>query len=239
MELAQWLKSTDNFPVLNINSFATFIKVCEAVAEWALDDNGLANRNNAYKIWVCWIQTKDLEKLKEVANRYTSMKLLLHYLNQNIVENNKIGLYVKLDFINNVWMMNYGITNNKTLFKIGEFEYKVGTKLPESKIMKYILNDIEDFNPREHLLLYTIKRDFFLFDPGYCTRLDPQIIDNTVMMSTHNLGKYDNFDLVAGQAEEFMTNFKAFVINQKWWEMVHLIVKPRIGKWTDFIIQLK
>jgi hypothetical protein len=84
--------------------------------------------------------------------------------------------------------MSYGITNNKKLFKIGEFYYNITTKLPESIIIKYVLDEIEEFNPREHILLFKIKQDSYTFDPGYCKRIDPQIIKDEILISTFGLG---------------------------------------------------
>ena len=91
MELASWLTSEkDKFPILGLDSFNTFLKVCSEFAEWALDDVGLANRNNAYKIWDCRIKAGQIKNVKKTIERYSSMKLLLHYYNINIVENNNI-----------------------------------------------------------------------------------------------------------------------------------------------------
>ena len=160
MELANWLKDDiNNFPLLGLDSFNTFLKVCNEFSKWALDDIGLANRNNAYKIWTCTIKPEQIKDIKSILERYTSMKLLLHYYNINIVENNKIALYIKLDWVENKWQMSYGITNNKKLFKIGEFEYNFSIKLPEHVILKYIIEEITDFNPREHLLLFNIQNN--------------------------------------------------------------------------------
>ena len=65
MEISSWLNNTQNQKqtLLGLNSFSTFLKVCSAYAEWALDDAGLANRNSAYKIWTCRVP---YEKLKDV-----------------------------------------------------------------------------------------------------------------------------------------------------------------------------
>src|ERR1039457_5230266 len=103
MELSKWIKGDDleSFPLLGIESFETFLKVCQDVSKWALDDAGLANRSDTYKIWVCWQKTSDLQKLRDLVSRYKSMGLMLHYINLNIVEGSQIGLYVALDWIQN------------------------------------------------------------------------------------------------------------------------------------------
>ena len=234
------LKDKENFPLLGLDSFNTFLKVCLELSEWALDDVGLANRANAYRIWVCWIKPQDNSKLKGILERYESMKLLLHYLDINIVENNKIGLYIKLDYLENKWEMSYGITNNKKLFKIGGFDYTLNTKLPESKILKYILDDIDDFNPREHLLLFKIKNDMFGFDPGFCKRTDPQLINKDIVISCHGLGQWHTDETIMdGEADKYLQIFKKWVAEQKWWNLVSLILVPRKNKWIDFKIKLK
>jgi len=240
MELASWLQTDKaNFPVLGLKSFETFLKACSEFSEWALDDIGLANRNNAYKIWVCWIKPEDITKTKEILERYTSMKLLLHYFDINIVEKNKIGLYIKLDWEENKWVFSYGITNNKKLFMVGKFDYTFTTKLPEHKILKYVIDDIDDFNPRQHLLTYKIKQDCFMFNPGYCQRTDPQVIDGEIIISTFNLGQWTDSGLVNGEAEKWIGVFKDWVKTQKWWNSVHLILRPRKNKWIDFVLKIK
>lgn len=240
MELALWLQSDKtNFPILGLDSFSTFLKVCAEFSHWALDDIGLANRNNAYKIWMCWVKPEDVKKVKDVLERYTSMKLLSHYYDINIVERNMVGLYVKLDWEEDKWGFSYGITNNKKLFKVGEFDYTFNTKLPEHKILKYVTDEIQDFNPRQHLLLYKIKQDCTTFNPGYCQRTDPQIIENEVVISTFNLGQWSEQGLVNGESEKWIGVFKDWVKTQKWWNSVHLILRPRKDKWMDFILKLK
>lgn len=240
MELATWLKKeNENFPILGLDSFNTFLKVCSEFAEWALDDIGLANRSNSYKIWTCKIKADKIKDVKNIIERYSSMKLLLHYYNINIVENNNIALYIKLDWEENKWVISYGITNNKKLFKIGEFDFNISTKLPEHKILKYINDEIDDFNPREHLMLFRIKQDAFLFDPGYCQITDPQIIDKEIIISTYNLGQWADQGIVNGETEKYLNVFKDWVKNQKWWAQVHLIIRPRKNKWMDFILKLK
>lgn len=240
MELSTWLKTeNDKFPLLGLESFNTFLKVCSEFSEWALDDIGLANRNNAYKIWVCKIKPEQVNDVKEILERYTSMKLLTHYYNINIVENNNIALYIKLDWEQNKWIMSYGITNNKKLFKVGEFDYNFTTELPEHKILKYVKEEITDFNPREHLLMFIIKRDLFLFDPGYCQISDPLIVNNEIVLSTYNLGQWSEHDILPGEPEKYLNIFKNWVKTQKWWNQVHLIIRPRKNKWIDFVLKLK
>ncbi len=240
MELNSWLKQDkENFPILGQDSFETFLKICGEFAEWALDDIGLANRANVYKIWVCKIKADKIKEVKNILERYTSMKLLSHYFNVNIVENNTVALYVKLDWEQNKWQISYGITNNKKLFKVGEFDYNVNTKLPEITILKYILEEVEDFNPREHLLLYKIKQDCSKFDPGYCQISDPLLVNKEIIISTYNLGQWNDAGIEPGQPEELLNVFKEWVKTQKWWNEVHLILIPRKNKWIDFKIKLK
>lgn len=240
MELATWLTTDkENFPILGLETFNTFLKVCSEFSEWALDDIGLANRADAYKIWICPVKMDKIKDVKATLERYTSMKLLLHYYNINIIENQKIGLYIKLDWEETKWVLSYGITNNKKLFKVGEFDYTITTKLPEHQILKYIKDEIEDFNPREHLLLYKIKRDSFTFNPGYCQISDPIIVDKEIIISTYKLGIWNNETLQNGEAERLLDVLKEWVKTQKWWANVQLIVKPRSNGWIDFKIKLK
>lgn len=240
MELASWLKTeNEKFPILGLNSLNTFLKVCSEFSEWALDNIGLANRNNAYKIWDCRVKPEQISEVKDILERYTSMKLLLHYYNINIVENNDIALYLKLDWEQNKWVMSYGITNNKKLFKIGEFDYNINTKLPESKIIKYVLDEIDDFNPREHLKLFKIKQKVYTFNPGYCQILDPIIVNKEVVITTKNLGQWTDTDIMQGEAQKYLDVFKLWVKTMPWWSQVHLIVRPHKNKYMDFVIKLK
>lgn len=240
MELASWLKvDNENFPILGLDSFNTFLKVCSEFSEWALDDIGLANRNDAYKIWVCKIKSEQINDVKSILERYTSMTLLSHYYNINIVENNSISLYIKLDWEQNKWIMSYGITNNKKMFNVGEFDFTFTTKLPENKILKYINEDISDFNPREHLLLYKIKKDIILFNPGYCQITDPLIINKEIILTTYNLGQWIDINLAPGEAEKYLNIFQVWVSSKSWWNQVHLIIRPKQNKSIDFVIKLK
>ena len=185
MELSKWIKGDDleSFPLLGIESFETFLKVCQDVSKWALDDAGLANRSDTYKIWVCWQKTSDLQKLRDLVSRYKSMGLMLHYINLNIVEGSQIGLYVALDWIQNKWIMSYGITNNKKIYRIGQFHYTPATKLPSTEILKYVKDEIGDFDPRKNFLLRKVKTALFYFDPGYCQRMDPYILNTECVLS--------------------------------------------------------
>jgi hypothetical protein len=240
MELSSWLKNDkESFPLLGLDSFDTFLKVCNEFSEWALDDVGLANRANAYKIWTCKIKPEQIKDVKSILERYTSMKLLLHFYNINIVENNPVALYIKLDFEQNKWMISYGISNNKKLFKVGEFDFDFNTQLPEHQILKYILEEIEDFNPREHLLLYKIKKDASRFNPGYCQILDPQLINKEIIISTYGLGQWNDAGIENGEAEKYSDILKNWVKTQTWWSNVKLIVIPRRNKWLDFKIVIK
>jgi hypothetical protein len=208
------------------------------VSEWAIDDIGLSNRADVYKIWACWIKKITLQDLKKISERYQSMKLLSHYIDVNIVESNNIGLYIMLDW-KNKWVMSYGITNNKALFKVGEFDFNASIKLPESKILKYINEDIADFDSRKNFILRQIKHDMVLFDPGYCQREDAMISKDEVIVSTKGLGKWANDQLLDGEAERLLAEFKSWVKEQKWWELIYLIVRPRQRGWIDFVIQIK
>lgn len=241
MELAKWLKGDDidNFPVLGKESFNTFLKICLEFSEWALDDIGLANRANSYKIWICKVDSEDLSKVKNILERYSSMQKLLHYYNENIVENNFISFYIKLNWEQNKWIMSYGITNNKDLYKCGEFEYKVTTKLPQQQLLKYVNDTISDFDPRQHLILFNIKQQMFEFNPGYCQITDPQIIDKEIILSTYNLGIWNSNGLENGEADKYMQVFKNWVKTKKWWNIVHLVLVPKKNKWMDFKIKLK
>lgn len=243
MKLAKWLESDDinDFPILGLSSFDTFIKVCMEFSKWMLDDIGLANRNDCYKIWISPVKSEKLSEVKSILERYTSMKLLLHYYNTNIVENNKIAFYIKLDYTENKWVMSYGITNDKKLFKVGEFEFNFNTQLNSNEILKYVLDYIQDFDPRLHLLLYKIKQDSHQFNPGYCQILDPLSNDFKVTISTNNLGLWmDNNKLQAGELDRLFIIFKDFVKEQKWASLVNITIRPRPNsKWIDFIIEPK
>lgn len=241
MELSSWLKTdvNTNFPILGLDSFNTFLKVCAEFSSWAVDDIGLANRNNAYKVWTCKIKSDQIKNVKSILERYTSMKLLLHYYNINIVENNQNALYIKLDWEENAWQMSYGITNNKKMYKVGQFQYTITTKLPEHEILKYITDEISDFNPREHFILFKIKQAAYEFNPGYCQIYDPLLINKEITITTHNLGLWDNDIIVAGEAEKYLQIFKDWVCTKKWADKVHLIVRPKKNKGIDFVLQLK
>lgn len=246
MKLADYLKDTDinKFPILGLESFETFLKVCSAFSEWALDDIGLANRSQSYRIWLCKIPAQKFSEIKTILNRYSSMKLLLHYYNENIVENNNVSLYIRLTWEQNKWKMSYGITNNKKLFKIGEFDYVINTQLPKHTILKYINEVIDDFDPRKHLLLFKIKQDCETFNPGYCQITDPQIINDEIIISTYKLGQWidlgnDQAKINQSEAEKHLLNFKQWVKSKVWWDLVSVVLIPRKNYWMDFKIQLK
>jgi hypothetical protein len=51
MQESDFLKDKNiDFPILGLESFKTFLKLCEEVSQHALEDVGLANRANVYKI---------------------------------------------------------------------------------------------------------------------------------------------------------------------------------------------
>lgn len=241
MELSTWLKDIDvkKQNLLGINSFETFLKICNEFCEWALDDISLASRNNAYRIWTCRVPFNKLKSVKSVLESYTSMQLMLYYYNMNIIETDLLSFYIKLDYINNKWMMSYGLTNNLELFKVGEFEFNVAVKLPKSPVLKYIKDITENFDAREHLMLLNIKREFYRFNPGYCKIFEPAIIDKDIIVSTYNLGVWiDNNTLHPGEAQNYLDIFKNFVKQYKWASAVKLIVRPLKNKTIDFVIRL-
>lgn len=239
MKLANWFKDKEqDLPLLGIESFKTFIEVCNNFAKWALDDVSMSTQFDKYKIWTCPVLAKDIKKVKDVVERYTSMKKLLWYYNNVIVENKPIIFYMSLDFINNKWNFEYGISNGFKLFKVGEFEYTIDTKLPEHEIVKYVSVELDDFNIREHLLLYKIRKDFTTFNPGYCQIMSPVISDKTVILKTQNLGQWHNNKPAYGEKERLLEIFKEWAINYKWSNSVILIIRPSYSNSIDFIIKL-
>lgn len=241
MELSSWLmgKNLDSFPLLGLEAFSTFIKICGEISKWALDDIGLANRNNTYKIWVCWQREGDLAKLRSIVSRYKSMQLLLHYVDVNMVEGHQTGLYTKLDWVQDHWVMSYGITDNRKLFKVGEFDFNMATKLPQSEILKYIVDEIQDFNSREHFTLNAVKKSLNFFDPGYCQRQDPYILNKKCVLTVSGLGNWTNGVMLEDEANKWLEAFKKWVSTQDWWNLVKLTVKVRKDNWMDFIVELK
>ena len=68
---------------------------------------------------------------------------------------------------------------------------------------------------------------------------DPQVIDGEIIISTFNLGQWTDSGLVNGEAEKWIGVFKDWVKTQKWWNSVHLILRPRKNKWIDFVLKIK
>lgn len=241
MKLADWLKTgVDDLPLLGKESFNTFLKICSHFAKWALDDISLATKNDKYKIWTCPVKSNQIKEVKSLLERYNSMKKLLHYYNNSVVENKPISLYMSLNFINRKWMFEYGISNGNKLFKVGEFEYTTTTQLPEHEIVKYINSELEEFNSREHLLLYRIRKDMITFNPGYCQITEPIILNKTVVMTTYNLGVWNkDGKLENGEKEKYLEIFKEWAIQYQWAKMITLIVRPQTKQSIDFIIKFK
>lgn len=241
MELAKWLTTEiDKLPTLGYESFKTFIKICSKFSKWALDDISLANKNDKYKVWTCPVKSSDIKNIKGVIERYDSMKKLLKYYNDSIVENKPITFFMSLDFVNNKWNFEYGISNGNKLFTIGEFNYTITTKLPENELVKYIISELEEFNIREHLLLYKIRKDMITFNPGYCQITEPVLLNKNVVMSVYNLGIWNsNGQLENGEKEKYLEIFKKWCLDYKWANLVSIIVRPKINNSIDFIIKLK
>lgn len=239
INLANWIKEDGKWPLLGIESFSTFLKVCAEIDKWAIDDIGLANRADIYKIWTLWQPESNIQKLQTIIEKYPSMQSLLHHIRVNLTEKNKIGLYISLDWKSDQWIMSYGLTNNKELYVIGQFKYSPATRLPENEILKWINEDLNEFNPRQHYALRTIKSSLVLFNPGPCKREDPLIEDGQVLLSIKDLGHWENGELINGEDEKILIQFRNWVSTQKWWTEVKLILKPRNNNWIDFIIKLK
>jgi len=238
INLANWIADNGEWPLLGIESFSTFLKVCGTVNKWAIDDIGLANRANIYKIWTLWQPESNIEKLETEVEKWPSMQSLQHHIRVNLTDKAKIGLYIALDWKDG-WIMSYGLTNNKALYAIGQFRYTPVTKLPESEIIKWINEDLSDFNPRDHYALMNIKQSLILFDPGPCKREDPIIDKREVVVSVKNLGNWNNDQLQSGQAEIILEKFRTWVATMKWWTETKIAIRPRTGGWIDFIIRLK
>lgn len=241
MELAKWMKTNvDELPLLGIESFKTFLKISSIFSKWALDDISLSIKTDKYKIWTCPVKSTDITKIKGVLERYSSMKKLLKYYNDSIVENKNISFFMSLNYINNNWNFEYGINNGDKLYVIGEFNYTLNTKLPESELIKYVSSELEDFNSREHLLLYKLRKDMTCFNPGYCQITEPIIMDKTIIMTVYNLGIWNDNDILeTGEKEKYLDIFKSWCLDYKWSSLVTIIVRPKIKKSIDFIIKLK
>lgn len=239
IKINNWLKGEDidTFPILGYDTFNTFIKLCETIKSSLLLDNGLSNRSESFKIWVSWNRDKSYNEILSIIDRYKSMKLMSHYLKLNILENDQIGFYIKLNFENKNWNINYGITNNKKLYKIGEFIWNITVKMPDNEILKYFKSEIDDFNPRQQYLLFLVKKTIYKFNPGVCVRLDPYLLNNECIVSCQNLIiKTDNIE---NEANIWLNIFKNWVSEQEWWNNVILKVKIRKDNWIDFIIITK
>lgn len=241
MELAKWMKTDiDDLPMLGKESFKTFLKICSMFSKWALDDISLSIKNDKYKIWTCPVKASDIKKIKSILERYTSMKKLLKHYNDSIVENRSISFYMSLNFINNKWNFEYGISNGTNLYVIGEFEYTATLKLPENELIKYISSELENFNSREHLLLYKMRKDMVSFNPGYCQITEPIIMNKNIITTVYNLGIWNsNGELEVGEKEKYLDIFKTWCLEYKWASLVTIIVRPKIKNSIDFIIKLK
>ena len=239
MNIANWLQSKDinTFPLLELDGFKTFIKLCEIVSNNALDDSGLANRSNSYKIWVCWI--KDNTKFINEIDKYKSMNLLKHYLEVSVIETGTLGLYIKLDYIENKWKMSYGLTDNKKLYKIGEFDYTINLKIEANSIMKYINEEIGEFDPRNHYILRLVKHSIITFNPGYCQRQDAYINNNQVILTCQGLGNWINNTLANDEANRLLGILRIWVSKQEWWNLVKIQCIVKKNGYIDFIIEPK
>lgn len=241
MKLSKWLSSSSTeLPMLGKESFNTFLKVCSHFAKWALDDISLATKNDKYKIWSCPVKSGDIKKVKAILERYTSMKKILKHYNESVVENKPIIFFMSLNYINNKWNFEYGLCNGNDLFIAGEFEYTMTTNLPKNEIVKYISSELKDFNSREHLLLYKMRKDLVTFNPGYCQITEPIILNRTIILTVYNLGLWnDNGELENGEKETYLEMFLNWAKPYKWAPLVTLIVRPKIKNSIDFIIKLK
>ena len=242
--ISNHLKDNTEYKFLGLNSFETFLNICSQITEHAIDDVSLANKADAYKIYICYVQKVNLPTLKSIIERYDSMELLLHYLNINIAENNTIGLYIKLNYTNK-WQISYGITDCTKLYKVGEFDFNLTTNLPNSSVLKYLKDIIDDFDARKHLLVYTIKRNMQFFSPGACQKYDVDVYYSydtiKIVVPVKNLGSYvdygfGNIRWQDGEIEKYMQIFNDYVIQFKWASMIKIKIDQKSNKFTDFII---
>ena len=237
--------NTNDAPLpVGIESLQSFIKVAE-IGTYAVDDLTLSVHNGRNKVYVVRVDADKRADLFKCVERYASLKGIKYWVDNAVPENQKPNLYFSVYRTKDGWMFDYGVTSGLDLYVVGRFKFGVTVleTLPPSKILKDFKSDFESIDLRTHTLLDVIRRDLIYVDLGPCKITNPQIVGDTVTVSTHNLGVWHQVgkEMVwaQGEAQKYLLVFQKWVKQRKWWPMIQIKVRPYDNGWVDFSISPK
>jgi hypothetical protein len=178
----------------------------------------------------------NVEDLKSVFNRFSSLKRYLELISYDM---NEVNLYFGVRLSGN---FEYGINLDK-LYPIGQFKLSAGVIKwilgLDSKSAFNLKKDLVNYSHNDLLVLSKIKSDIKNFSPGFFDKKSSiSIKDRILTIGYFGIGNWDNGQLDSGEYENIKQNFNSWIISKKWSDKVQYNVKPN-SSWVYLNLKLK
>ena len=217
------------------NLFTCFLKIFTALGYKNIQPNWKSSPND----FLIYYSTEDEEylEIRTVTARFKYLDQLLENL-QSSTQKAQLYFGLRTDLV-----MEYGITFQDSLHKIGEFRFIKGTynNLLISDYLALInfKSFISDLGFEKVKLMCKIKREMINFNPGYFEeKLKPEIKDGIITFGFYGIGRWDNGVMDDTEIESVKNNLKTFLIHFKWSQDIKLSVVAK-NFWIYINIKIK
>jgi len=217
------------------NLFTCFLKIFTALGykniqpSWDLTPNDFLIHYST--------EEEDYLEVRTVTSRFKYLDQLLESL-QSSTQRARLYFGLRTDLV-----IEYGITFQDSLHKIGEFRFIKGTynSLLNSDYLALInfKSFISGLGFEKLKLMCKIKREMLNFNPGYFEeKLKPHIKDEIITFGFYGIGRWDNGVMDETEIESVKNKLKTFLIRFKWSQDIKLSV---VGKnfWVYINIKIK
>ena len=226
------IEEIKNLSVLGKVGFNTFMKVLSALNLPNIEIDRDNCPNDFFVVFVTEVLNK--QRLLKVMDRFRSMSEISDILSQN---NDNVRIYFGMKY-NNALMMEYGIIKDQKRIVVGEYKLtkSLWRKLKDnnSKPLKSLKEEISKIDIKDLKKLMRIKGDITNFSPGfYREKTNPYIENNVLIQGYEGTGKWDNGTITTKSYDNIKSEFKKWVITQKWAKDVEFNIKPdRFWVWV-------
>jgi hypothetical protein len=244
MKLRTYLTG-DSLPnMVGRESFDTFIKIAESVCEFSFLDVATSAANDRYQVYSSVVKI-GVDELSEEFSKYKTMNIAKYWLDKYIPVGTNIKLYFSAYNTSDKWLIDYGIIAAADMYTVGRFNFnqRVLTNLPASKLLKNFKSEIDKYNLPTHAVFNAIRRDLKDFNPGPCVVNIPVVVDGEVVLSCKDLGRWQYVNGVkrmnAQDAEDNLRAFREYCGSKPWTNSVNLVLRLKKDGWADFVVQMK
>jgi len=217
------------------NIFKCFLKVISALGQKNCQIDWQKVPDSYLSIFVT--DSVNQEQTKDIMSRYLYFD---NFIKSQTGLSEDINLYygIKLDLT-----LDYGVIINKNMIPLGQFLLTQGTynylmtlDLKSAQNLKKFLVSL-DLNRLN--ILSKIKASMVDYFPGESnSKMKPTIQNEIISYGFEGLGKWDNNRLDQGEFENIKNNFRQFIMQYKWSDMIQFSITT-VDNWVFLNIKIK